>query len=112
MSLTLVDTAGLRDSHDVVEQEGIRRARKELSQADVAILVTDSEHVEVDRVLLDDCAGGATRVIVHNKIDLRGEPARRETGTGTEVHIWLSAQNGAGLSDLRTELARLAGRGE
>ena len=43
--LTLVDTAGLRDSADVVEREGIRRARDELERADVALLVTDADHV-------------------------------------------------------------------
>src|SRR6185437_11566376 len=37
IALTLVDTAGLRESHDVVEREGMRRARAELQRADVAI---------------------------------------------------------------------------
>jgi tRNA modification GTPase len=112
IALTLVDTAGLRDSHDVVEQEGMRRARSELAQADVAILVTDSAHVAEDRVLLDDCAPGATRIVLHAKIDLSGEAARRETGAGAEIHIWLCAQSGDGVALLRTELARLAGRGD
>ena len=110
IALTLVDTAGLRDSHDIVEQEGMRRARSELARADVAILVTDSAHAAGDRALLDICAGGATRIIVHNKIDLSGEAARSEAGE--EIHVWLSAQHGAGLVELRAVLARLAGRGE
>ena len=111
IALTLVDTAGLRDSDDVVEQEGIRRARAELTQADVVILVSETSHIAEDRRLLDGAAAGATRLIVHNKIDLSGEPARRDD-TDAAVHIWLSAQNGSGLDLLRAELARLAGRGE
>ena len=56
IALTLVDTAGLRESGDVVEREGMRRARAELARADVAILVTDSTHVDSRPALLDDCA--------------------------------------------------------
>jgi tRNA modification GTPase len=111
IALTLVDTAGLREARDIVEQEGIRRARTELTQADVAILVTDGEHATVDHELLAGCATGATRLIVHNKIDLVGETPRCETVAG-EVRLWLSAQTGEGMALLRTELARLAGRGE
>lgn len=111
IALTLVDTAGLRESHDIVEQEGMRRARNELAQADVAILVTDSAHTAADRVLLQDCAPGATRVVVHNKIDVSGEPARRELSDDA-VQVWLSAQSGAGIELLRAELARPAGRGD
>jgi len=112
IALTLVDTAGLRESHDVVEREGMRRARAELQRADVAILVTDSAHAGGDPALLADCAAGATHLIVHNKIDLAGESARVESNGSTQIHIWLSAQTGAGLDLLRAELARLAGSGE
>jgi len=111
IALTLVDTAGLRDSEDLVEREGMRRARQELVQADVAILVSDSVHIVADRALLAGCAVGAARVIVHNKIDLSGEPVRRETAPG-ELQLWLSVHSGAGVDQLRAELARLAGRGD
>ena len=112
IGLTLVDTAGLRESQDLVEREGMRRARAELARADVALLVTDSEHVDADRALLADCAPGATRLIAHNKIDLSAETARVERTEGTEIHIYLSAQRGDGLPELRTELVRLAGAGD
>ncbi|WP_347259374.1 tRNA uridine-5-carboxymethylaminomethyl(34) synthesis GTPase MnmE [Rudaea sp.] len=112
IGLTLVDTAGLRESHDVVEAEGIRRARAELARADVAILVSDDEHADIDRELLNECSADAARVIVHNKIDLLGgSPDRRADARG-ETRIALSAHTGAGLDLLRAELARLAGRGD
>ncbi len=110
--LTLVDTAGLRESGDLVEREGMRRARAELARADVAILVTCSTQAETDATLLDDCAKGAARLIVHNKIDLSGESARLERGAGNEINMYISAQRGDGLAELRNELARLGGRGE
>jgi len=110
IGLTLVDTAGLREASDVVEAEGIRRARNELARADVAILVTDDAHAESDRDLLRECNATAARLIVHNKIDLLGGTPQRNTGDHGETHIALSAHTGAGLELLRAELARLAGR--
>jgi tRNA modification GTPase len=111
IALTLVDTAGLRDTIDVIEQEGVRRARAELARADVLILVTDDAHAILDRDLLPPAASSTARVIVHNKIDLRGEPPRVEHATD-ETRLWLSARTGEGLALLRTELARRAGREE
>ena len=112
IDLTLVDTAGLRDTSDVVEQEGMRRARAELERADLAILVTDSASASVDAALLAGCAAGATRMIVHNKIDLSGESARVEAAPDGTFHIYLSAQSGEGMAQLRATLQRLGGRDE
>ena len=112
IALTRADTAGLRESADVVEAEGMRRARAELARADVAILVTESAQVESDLALLDACAPGAVRIVVHNKTDLSGETTRAATLANGEIHVWLSARTGDGLPMLREELKRLAGRGE
>jgi tRNA modification GTPase len=112
LAMTLVDTAGLRESDDVVEREGVRRARAEIAGADAVVLVTDTGHVHADRNLLDAAPPGAARLIVHNKIDLSGEAARAETDAGGESHLYLSARCGAGLEELRRELARLAGSGD
>lgn len=109
VALTLVDTAGLRDADDRVEQEGIRRARAELAKADVAILVTDDAHADTDRALLDGLPDTATRLIVHNKIDLAARTPESRLHDG-DRHLWLSAQTGAGLPLLTVELERLAGR--
>ena len=112
VELTLVDTAGLRDTQDVVEQEGMRRARAELARADVAILVTETRNLEIDRGLLGECAHTATRVFVHNKIDLNDETAHVECDGEKDIHVYLSAQRGDGLPELRAQLARLAGHGD
>ncbi len=116
IALTLVDTAGLRESADEVEREGIRRARAELERADVALLVTDMAHAESDESLLESVPPGCERVVIYNKIDLAGESPRREihqsTLRGDEVRLYLSARSGAGLDLLREELKRLAGVGE
>jgi tRNA modification GTPase len=112
IALTLADTAGLRESGDVVEAEGMRRARSELARADVAILVTESAHVRTDQALLDARATGAVRIVAHNKIDLSGETPHAETLGNGEIHVWLSARSGAGMALLRDALKRLAGQGD
>lgn len=112
IALTLADTAGLRESGDVVEAEGMRRARAELERADVGLLVVDATQADADTGLLDAYAAQTTRIVVHNKIDACGANARREVGKDAEVHIWLSARSGTGLDLLRAELKRLAGHGD
>ncbi len=111
IALTLVDTAGLRDAGDVVEREGIRRARAELERADLALLVTDDAHADADLALLVDVPPGAAHLVVHNKIDLADVPARIEAREG-RTHLWLSAKSRDGLDRLVAELQRCAGHGE
>lgn len=112
IALTLADTAGLRESGDIVEAEGIRRARAELERADVAMLVTETGHAESDQALLDAGPHGAVRIVVHNKIDLSGETPRHDVDQRGQTHIRLSARTGAGLDLLREELKHLAGYGD
>ena len=109
VAVTLVDTAGLRDSDDVVEQEGMRRARAELADADVVILVTDRSDGESDHDLLRAGAPGAVTIVVHNKIDQSGEAAHVERLATDETHAFVSALHGDGLAELRREIVRCAG---
>ncbi|HEX6613100.1 MAG TPA: tRNA uridine-5-carboxymethylaminomethyl(34) synthesis GTPase MnmE [Rhodanobacteraceae bacterium] len=108
VTLTLADTAGLRESSDAIEGEGIRRARAEVARADVALLVTDARHVQSDLELLHDIPRPVARLVAINKIDLDAARPSREASHGTEV-IALSARTGAGLDLLRESLKRLAG---
>jgi tRNA modification GTPase len=110
IALELADTAGLRDTHDPVEREGVRRAHSERERADVVLLVTDAQHADADLAWLKDLPVGVERIVVINKIDLDGKHAH------TEQHIdakwlWLSAKTGEGLEVLRDYLKQLAGSG-
>lgn len=123
LPLHIVDTAGLRDSDDPVEQEGVRRALAEIASADrVLLVVDDSGRAGDEPPRLTDLLPpgveppppGTPVTRIHNKIDLSGHPAAIEQGEGS-TDIWLSAQNGAGLSLLREHLrdsVGLAGAGE
>jgi tRNA modification GTPase len=69
--VTLLDTAGIRDSHDPVEQEGVRRARERAGSADLVLWVMDaavSGEIAVDSIAQE--FPNNTRWIVWNKIDL------------------------------------------
>lgn len=111
VEMTLVDTAGLHAAEDLVEREGIRRARAELAKADLVLAVLDDRHAQRDQqALAAELAGAAQVLWLHNKGDLSGRTHGREVrDDGT--HLWLSAQTGQGLDALREHLQQLAGAG-
>ncbi len=78
MPLHIIDTAGLRDSPDVIEQEGVRRAWAEIGNADrILLLVDDREGFAAEDHTVREQLPTATGVtVIYNKIDLSGrEPA-------------------------------------
>jgi tRNA modification GTPase len=109
LTLELADTAGLRDTDDVVEREGVRRARQELAQADVALLVTEQTHSLEDQALLSSLPPEVTRLVVINKIDRDGRTATPQAVDDST--LWLSARTGEGLDTLRMRLRELAAAG-
>jgi len=111
VALTLADTAGLREqSADVIELEGMRRARAESRQADLLLLmVADGDHA-AEQALRAECPPDVPRIWVHNKIDLSGRRAGR-TDVDGELHIALSLQRGDGLDLLRAALSDRAAGG-
>jgi tRNA modification GTPase len=110
VALELADTAGLRETKDEIEREGVRRARDELQRADVALLVTIAADYAADLAFFDDVTAGVERVVLINKIDLDQLPARHNQCDGMHW-LWASAKTGEGLDTLRDHLKRLAGTG-
>jgi tRNA modification GTPase len=110
LPLTLVDTAGLRDSEDPVEREGMRRARLALEQAELALLVVDAstDITADDTRLLKELSAARPLIVLHNKCDLTDQPAGRSERDGV-VHIRLSAATGDGIAHLIDALKRFAG---
>ena len=104
----IVDTAGLRETADVIEREGVQRARGQLAVADLTLLVVDASDPGPMEPLLAEVPGGVPVIVVRNKIDLTGEsaglPAEQEPGV-----VRLSALTGAGLDDLRRAIKARAG---
>ena len=108
--LHVIDTAGLRESEDIVERIGIERAWKEIGQADVVLQMIDARHgvTDADAAIAGQLPPGVERILVANKCDLAGTSARRSEDEG-RVQIWLSAQTGEGVDLLHAELLRVAG---
>jgi tRNA modification GTPase len=110
LPLHLVDTAGLRDSDDRVEREGIRRAREALEHADHALLVLDDTDRDplAEQTLRNDLPTGLPVTVIRNKIDLSGRVAGPDKGPeGAEIA--LSLKTGEGFEALREHLKEVSG---
>jgi tRNA modification GTPase len=110
MPIHIIDTAGLRESDDPIEQEGIRRAQKELAQADLILVLQDATRPTVIPPLF--FSPGKQQVItVKNKIDLTNEAPALHTQDGTTT-ILLSAKTGAGMELLTQHIKATVGLSE
>ena len=109
--LQITDTAGLRDSDDPIEQEGVRRARERFASTELLLLVIEDPKgvTDEDRQLLAGLPPELSRLVVLNKADLSGAACGEcETELGSAVRI--SARTGAGLDILRERLLAQAGQ--
>jgi tRNA modification GTPase len=98
--VTVIDTAGIRETDDPVEQEGVRRARARAADADLVLWLADSDEAEIEQ------SGGAPVWLVRNKIDLGGAVEGSAKSAMREFRI--SAGRGDGISDLVTALVDFA----
>jgi len=130
MPLHLIDTAGLRDTEDLVELEGIRRTQRAFNEADLVILMLDDRHFDdsadiikpvggirnlvtekIDRpssdnalqkvfIALDENGQRIERLIIRNKIDM----TEHRAGISADGVLYLSAKTGDGVEDLKDYL--------
>lgn len=114
MPLNIVDTAGLRETEDEIEQEGVRRAWNEIEQADVVVFVVDI--MQTSEPVLEDIwpeyfvrypAARQPVILVLNKIDLCDQPPGALSNR--EGCFALSAQDRRGFAELGAYLHRMAG---
>jgi tRNA modification GTPase len=101
--VTVIDTAGIRETDDPVEQEGVRRARARAADADLVLWLADSSGVETQG------EGTAPVWLVRNKIDL--DTAGRPLGESAEGRVFqISASRGDGVPELIAALVGFAQR--
>ena len=109
--LSVVDTAGLRNTEDAVERIGIARAWSAVERVDLAVVLVDARddalHTEDERILAR-LPAALPRLVLHNKADLANARARVEH-RGERIHVWLSALTGEGVPLLEREVLALAG---
>lgn len=103
MPLYVIDTAGLRETKDQIEAEGIKRAKQEAATADLVLWMHD-DRTPFEGIDADIAALNIPTIIIHNKADLSG----RAIGTH-EKYIAISAKDGQGLEALKSAILKQVG---
>lgn len=113
--LNIIDTAGIRDTGDVIEKIGVDRAKKEAENADLILYVVDLKEGlgEKDREILEEIKDKKT-IVVYNKSDLLAENGvftengKNGLGSAGEIaHITLSSKTGEGIEELKNMIKSL-----
>ena len=102
ITLNLIDTAGIRESDDFVEQIGINKAKEVLEKAELVLLVLDNSNITPYDLELLKLTEDKTRIIILNKMDLNNK------ANINEPHIMISALNNEGMKELVNEILNVA----
>lgn len=105
LPLHIIDTAGLRDSEDIVEQEGVKRAKQMIEKADRILFVVDIK--DEDKNILETLPEGVGVTTIFNKIDTKDVASKIIEKGATE--IYLSAKTGEGIDLLKKHLKECMG---
>ncbi len=103
--LHIMDTAGLRESGDEIENMGMARTRQAAEKADLILLLLDASNGRMmeDEEIISGLPRDIPHLLVCNKADLLGKDSRRGPG------IYVSAKSGEGMDELRDEILRMIG---
>ena len=107
--LRIVDTAGIRETHDMVEQEGVRRSLAAIERADLVLVVLDgSEPIHESDYGVLDAVEEKNRIVILNKSDL---PRTLEKPDVQVPIVAVSCRTGEGLDDLKRAILEMLERG-
>ena len=101
IELRVTDTAGIRATEDVIETEGIQRARNAIETADIALCLFDERHRTITESLVNSLVGDTTSAaigIIRTKNDIQIQPTINQTNYPL---IEISAVSGSGLNQLK-----------
>lgn len=110
LPLHVIDTAGLRESTDIIEQEGIRRTWQAIEQADCVLFLVDATRgwQGEDATILQKLPAKLPVIVVMNKSDLLTKPLRDDIPVKHQTLI-ISAKQGSGLDELTAALKQQVG---
>ncbi|MBK1442699.1 tRNA uridine-5-carboxymethylaminomethyl(34) synthesis GTPase MnmE [Parapedobacter sp. ISTM3] len=102
-----IDTAGIRDTHDIIEAKGVERTRAKMRQARLIIYLADPQQDDVDEIksqIAEVAQLDVPFVVVVNKVDLLKQD-KLEALRAIEP-LFISAKNNVGVEDLKQALLR------
>lgn len=109
LPLHVIDTAGLRETEDVIEQEGVKRAWREIEQCDRVLYVIDSQtHDETPDEIMDLLPANTGLTVIFNKTDISGAQ-NRIVEQNAYTQVYLSASSGKGVDLLKQHLKQCMG---
>ena len=109
--LHIIDTAGLRETEDVVERMGIARTQQNIERADLILVLSDETKPTATSdksMILERLPSSIPRLFVHNKIDLSGQHACTEERDNIP-HLYVSAKTGQGIDALQEKILATIG---
>ncbi len=111
--LNILDTAGIRDTRDEIEEEGVKRALNAASRADVILLLIEyGQNIgREERRVLDTLPEKVKTVVVKNKVDLSDNKDELLAKNRNITEVFLSAKTGEGVNDLVQKLKIIMGMG-
>ncbi len=105
LPVTIIDTAGIRKSEEVIESEGIRRSIDAMEKADFVIAVLDgSEEMRAEDLEILAKTGGKNALVAINKADLPAKISLAPLAASGRQYLYISAANGSGLEELKSVL--------
>lgn len=104
----IIDTAGIRNTIDVVEQIGIKRAKDAIKSADLCLIIFDESIgiLEEDKYVINLLPSNMPKIYVHNKIDLL---ISKEYMHKTDSNVYISAKLNIGIDELRSIILNKVG---
>ena len=110
--IRITDTAGIRETEDIVEKIGVEKSKEKIEEADLIILMLDASRDidEEDKAIIDKIKN-RKYIVLLNKIDLDMEISQ-EVINDLDNKIDISAKTGKGIDDLKTEIKNLFFNGE
>lgn len=104
LPLHIVDTAGIRDSQDGIEMEGVRRAKQAVQTADRILWILDDQETVQKELILRELPTDIPVSFIHNKIDITNKNTYQEIDGDGHHHLYIAAKENLGIGLLREHL--------
>lgn len=110
--IRIIDTAGIRDTEDIVEKIGVERSKEKIEEADLVILMIDvSREIDIEDKIIIEKIKNRKHIVLANKIDLDRKISEENINELNNI-INISAKSGIGIDDLKKKIKDLFFNGE